>query len=176
MNSKEFKISLIQNQIYLSKKDTLNEISNLILEACSKKVSMIFLGECFNTIYGKDFLIENAEDFSLISQEPTLSLLSKLAIENQIYIFGNIPEKEAKSEKIYNTAFCLNKKGEIIAKHRKMHLFDVDIPGKITHKDSDTFLPGNEITVCETEYCKIGIGICYDIRFPELSLLMTEKV
>jgi len=53
-----------------------------------------------------------------------------------------------------------------------MHLFDVDVKGKIRFKESDTLFPGNNITVVETEHCKIGIAICYDIRFPELIRLM----
>ena len=65
-----------------------------------------------------------------------------------------------------------NPNGEIIAKHRKMHLFDIDVKGKIYFKESDTLTAGNQITIAETSFGKIGIGICYDIRFPELARLM----
>ena len=58
--------------------------------------------------------------------------------------------------------------GAILAKHRKVHLFDIDVPGRITFKESDTLSPGDGVTVVETPYGKIGIGICYDIRFPEV--------
>lgn len=58
---------------------------------------------------------------------------------------------------------------------RKMHLFDIDIPGKITYKESDTFKSGDEPCVFDTEFGKIGLCICYDIRFPELSLLMRQR-
>ncbi len=81
-------------------------------------------------------------------------------------MIGSIPEKD--DEKFFNTAFCIDKKGEMIAKFRKLHLFDIDIKGKITYKESETFSSGNEICVFNTEYIKIGLGICYDLRFPEL--------
>ena len=106
----------------------------------------------------------------------TLNLISKIASEEKKYILaGSIPEKEttSTSEKIYNTSFMFNPKGKIIAKHRKMHLFDIDVKGKIYFKESDTLNAGNQITIAETSFGKIGIGICYDIRFPELARLMT---
>ena len=56
-----------------------------------------------------------------------------------------------------------------------MHLFDIDIPGKITFQESQTLSPGNEITTFDTEYGKFGLGICYDIRFAELAMCMTRK-
>lgn len=52
----------------------------------------------------------------------------------------------------------------MIAKYRKSHLFDIDIPGKITYRESETFTQGDDIVVFDTEYGKIGLGICYDVR------------
>ena len=63
----------------------------------------------------------------------------------------------------------------MIAKFRKLHLFDIDIPGKATYKESDTFGAGNKIVTFDTEYCKFGLGICYDVRFPELGILMAKQ-
>lgn len=58
---------------------------------------------------------------------------------------------------------------------RKTHLFDIDIPGKITFKESDTLTPGSELTCLSTKYGKIGVGICYDLRFPELTMAYRRK-
>jgi omega-amidase len=52
----------------------------------------------------------------------------------------------------------------LIAKYRKSHLFDIDIPGRITYKESDTFSAGDKMVVFNTEYGRIGLGICYDVR------------
>jgi len=54
-------------------------------------------------------------------------------------------------------------------------LFDIDVPGKITFKESDTLSPGDNLTIIDSPWGKIGVGICYDIRFPELAMLMREK-
>ena len=56
-----------------------------------------------------------------------------------------------------------------------MHLFDIDVPGKIRFQESEVLSPGESLTVFETKYCKIGLGICYDIRFPELSQLYANE-
>ena len=55
-----------------------------------------------------------------------------------------------------------------------VHLFDIDVPGKITFKESETLSPGDAVTVVDTPFGKLGVGICYDLRFSELSLLMRE--
>ncbi|MEG2199625.1 MAG: carbon-nitrogen hydrolase family protein, partial [Anaerovorax sp.] len=84
---------------------------------------------------------------------------------------GSIPELD--NDKVYNTSFIFDKNGHIIGKHRKMHLFDIDVKGGISFKESDTLTAGNEMTVFDTEYGKMGVAICYDVRFPELFRKMT---
>ena len=69
----------------------------------------------------------------------------------------------------------INPEGSIIGKHRKVHLFDIDVPGKIRFIESETLTPGNEVTVVSTPWGGVGIGICYDIRFPEYAMLMRQK-
>jgi omega-amidase len=82
-----------------------------------------------------------------------------------------MPEKY--ESKFYNTGkefilyligFCFDPNGQLVAKYRKTHLFDIDIPGKITFKESDTFAAGEDYCVFDTPYARFGIGICYDIR------------
>ncbi|WP_045516648.1 nitrilase-related carbon-nitrogen hydrolase, partial [Clostridium sporogenes] len=66
-------------------------------------------------------------------------------------------------------------KGALITKHRKIHLFDIDVKGGVTFKESDTLTAGNKITLFDTPWGKLGVMICYDIRFPELSRIMALK-
>lgn len=101
-------------------------------------------------------------------------MLCQSAKEKNIWIVGgSIPERE--NDKLYNTCVVVNNNGEIVGKHRKVHLFDIDVPGKITFKESDSLSPGNQPTLVDTPWGSIGIGICYDIRFPEYAMMLRER-
>lgn len=104
-------------------------------------------------------------------------MLSEAAAETQKYIVGaSIPELEPGTKKYYNTAFVFDPKGKLLATHRKTHLFDIDIPGKIKFIESDVLSPGNKVTIVDLpEYGKIGLAICYDVRFPELAMIAARK-
>lgn len=135
------------------------------------------------------FTITGELPFKYDSLRPTFSMLSQAASEFGVYVIGgSYPERGAKGE-LYNTSLVFNPSGKRIATHRKMHLFDIDVPGKITFRESDALTAGNQVTVFDFDssttcagattpgsvQTKIGVGICYDIRFPELAQLMTQK-
>eukprot|EP00624_Nannochloropsis_granulata_P003661 evm.model.NODE_28528_length_50078_cov_28.909842.4 len=95
---------------------------------------------------------------------------------NVVLVGGSIPEKTEEGGKTYNTCVVVAPDGVLLAKHRKVHLFDIDVPGRITFKESDTLTGGDSITVVQTPYgFSFGVGICYDIRFPELAMIMRAK-
>jgi omega-amidase len=124
----------------------------------------------FDIIYFRD-----AEFIENPSEAPTFLMLQEMAKKNNIYLIGgSIPEKTSDG-KYYNTSLVFDRKGELIAKHRKVHLFDIDIKDKITYKESEFLVAGNQVTTFDTEFCKFGLGICYDMRFPELALLMAKQ-
>jgi omega-amidase len=90
-------------------------------------------------------------------------------------IMGSIPERDDK-DRLFNTGIAINPEGQLAATHRKLHLFDINIPGRAVYKESDTFSAGDSITVYDAGFCKIGFGICYDIRFAEQALVMSRKL
>ncbi|KAK8765813.1 hypothetical protein V5799_031569 [Amblyomma americanum] len=81
---------------------------------------------------------------------------------------------ERVNDKLYNTCLVYGPDGKMLAKHRKLHLFEIDIPGKMTISESECFAAGNSLTAFETPYCKVGLGICYDLRFPGLASLYSQ--
>lgn len=100
---------------------------------------------------------------------------SNLAKKYHIYLSaGSMPEVDDRG-RVFNTAYVFDREGKQIAKHRKAHLFDIKVQGGQYFKESDTLTPGNEVTVFSTEFCEMGICICYDFRFPELARLMVTK-
>jgi predicted amidohydrolase len=118
------------------------------------------LPEIFNYAYEIELLKKIAED-----NNETLIKLQEAANKNKIYLCtGSIPEKV--KNKIYNKSYLINPDGQIIHSYCKSHLFDVELP-HLRVQESQTFSPGNKISAISTELGKIGILICYDIRFPE---------
>lgn len=167
----KIKLALCQMNVVDNKKENIERTHSMIKESISKNADFIILPEMFNCPYSNDKFIEYGEKEN---NSPTLNKISELAKTNKIYILaGSIPERE--ENKLYNTSYLFDKQGNVIAKHRKMHLFDIDVKGKATFKESDVLTAGNKVTVAETEFGKIGIGICYDIRFPELARIMVEN-
>jgi omega-amidase len=100
-----------------------------------------------------------------------------MATEAKAYLIGgSIPEFVPEKKKYYNTSLVFSPAGKLIATHRKTHLFDIDIPGKITFRESEVLSPGNKVTIFDLpEYGKIGLAICYDVRFPELAMIAARK-
>lgn len=88
-------------------------------------------------------------------------------------IGGSIPEK--KDSKLFNTSLTFSPTGELLAIHRKVHLFDIDVPGKIKFQESEVLTGGQTLTDFDTEYGKFGVAICYDVRFPEMAMIAARK-
>lgn len=128
------------------------------------------LGEICNSPYVKKYMHEFAEDFT---DSPTLRAIQEQCSQHKMYAIGSIPRRS--EEQFFNTAFIINPQGQLQDTYDKLHLFDIDIPGKITYKESETFTQGSKACVFDTEFCRFGLAICYDLRFAELGLLMRQK-
>jgi predicted amidohydrolase len=104
---------------------------------------------------------------------PTTERLGAKARQHGIYLHGgSLIEKSADPHRFYNTSLLFDPEGELIARYRKIHLFDVNIPGQVSHTESKKILPGDDIVVVDLPEFKLGMSICFDLRFPELYLQM----
>lgn len=164
------KIALCQLPVKAEKQENLNQAALMLQEAASAGAQVAVLPEMFNCPYDIHCFRNYAEN---IPSGETVSQLSNLArIHGLFLIGGSIPELVG--ELLYNTSIVFNPKGEIIAKHRKAHLFDVCVKNGIEFKESQVLSAGNTPTVFETPWGKFGLEICYDIRFPELTRKMAK--
>ena len=130
---------------------------------------LIMLPEMWNGPYeAKRF-----PSFAEVQGGPSWQFLSALAKEKRVYLCGgSIAERE--NECVYNTSYVFDPEGNMIAKHRKMHLFDIDVAGGQRFFESETLSAGDSVTVFSMPFCKMGLCICYDFRFPELAQLMVD--
>uniref|UniRef100_UPI00398EEE06 omega-amidase NIT2 isoform X1 n=2 Tax=Pristiophorus japonicus TaxID=55135 RepID=UPI00398EEE06 len=166
----KFRLALIQLKVSPLKASNHSKVRTLVKEATVKGAKIVALPECFNSPYGTNYFPEYAEK---IPGEST-QVLSEIAKENRIYLIGgSIPEEDG--GKFYNACTVFAPDGSMLLKYRKIHLFDIDVPGKIHFQESETLSPGNSLCTFDTPYCKTGIGICYDLRFPELAQIYTQQ-
>lgn len=162
-------IASIQLAQKATKPETYAHIRALFASIPDGAADLIMLPEMWNGPYeAKRF-----PDFAEPEGGPSWQFLSSLAKERHVYLCGgSIAERE--DDRVYNTAYVFDPDGRQIAKHRKMHLFDIDVKGGQRFFESDTLSPGNDVTVFSTPFCKMGLCICYDFRFPELARLMVD--
>ena len=165
-----FKMASCQMDVVDDKKTNIETAIGLIREASSNNAKLITLPEMFNTPYTNEKFIENAE---VENDSFTLNAMCDIAEEEGIYLqCGSITEKE--NDDYFNTAYLIEPTGKIIAKHRKIHMFDIDTDD-VKFTESDTLTAGNTITTIKTPLATISLAICYDIRFPELWTLMNKN-
>lgn len=166
----KFRLAVVQLHVSKIKADNLGRAQTLVTEAAGQGAKVVVLPECFNSPYGTGFFKEYAEK---IPGEST-QVLSETAKKCGIYLVGgSIPEEDG--GKLYNTCSVFGPDGTLLVTHRKIHLFDIDVPGKIRFQESETLSPGKSLSMFETPYCKVGVGICYDIRFAELAQIYAKK-
>ncbi|KAG6395684.1 hypothetical protein SASPL_141808 [Salvia splendens] len=140
----------------------------------SKLISTIMFKELWNCPNSSDFIALFAENFEDEESASSFKTMSQVAREQKITVVGG-SVSERSGDRLYNTCCVFSSNGELLAKHRKIHLFDINIEGDITFRESDTFAAGSDPTIVDTDVGRIGIGICHDIRFPELAMLYRDR-
>jgi deaminated glutathione amidase len=149
----------------------LERAERLVRVGAARGANLVALPEVFNWRGKRNEQAAAAE--TLDGQ--SLTLMSRLARELQIHIVaGSITEQAAAGEsRCYNSSALIGPDGGRIAVYRKIHLFDVDLPGRVTVRESDAKLAGAETVTAATPLGTIGLSICYDLRFPELYRRLT---
>ncbi|KAI3925281.1 hypothetical protein MKX01_035398 [Papaver californicum] len=164
----KFKIALCQITVSLDKKSNIDRARTMIKDAAKMGASLIVLPEMWNCPYANENFHIYAEDFDNRELSPSFMMLSEVArCEMVTVVGGSIPERCG--DRLYNTCCVFGSNGNLIAKHRKIHLFD--LTGDDCFRESDTITAGDRATIVDTDVGRIGIGICHDLRFPELAML-----
>lgn len=169
MSSSRFPLAVCQLRTEIEYEETLEKASAMIRDAAASGAAVIVLPEMFSCPYDRKYFHQAADR----GHEDVCRRLASFARDNRVVLVGgSVPEAE--DGHLYNTSFVYGADGSLLAKHRKVHLFDVDLPGMRFH-ESHTFTPGNEVTVFDTPYGRFGLAICFDVRFPELFRAMARR-
>lgn len=186
IQARPFKLALLQLSSLSASKANNIDVARAAVKAALKATNpppdLIVLPEIWNSPYAVAKFREYAESVPEVgstAQEgegETVKAMREMAKEAGVWLIGgSIPELEASTDSVYNCATAYDPQGKMVAKHRKVHLFDIDIPGRQTFKESDTLTAGKSLTSFTTPFGKIGLGICYDIRFPELAMIAARQ-
>lgn len=162
----KFIAAAVQMDTQNDKTQNMIQMAEYIDEAVSKGAQLIVFPEVVNIL---SELPEHAETIP----GPATELLSSKAKEHSVWIHGgSISEINPNGDRTYNTSVLVAPDGEIRAKYRKLHNFDMILPDGSSVRESDNKEPGSEIVTVQTELGTLGFAICYDLRFPEQFRLM----
>jgi len=149
----------------------LDAAETLIRILAAKGVDLVMLPE-YSTFIGPDD--QKRKHAEPLHQSFWLERIRSLAFELKLFIhIGSCLEKEG--DRIFNTAVVVDPRGEIVACYRKIHLFDVEVPGGTRYLESSVFDPGKEIVTFDIGEFIFGMATCYDLRFPELFRELTKR-
>jgi len=153
------------------KERNLGIAERLVREAAADGAELVVLPEKFNVLGSSEQLAAGAEPLD----GPTLRWAESLARELRLWLVaGSIVETVEHDEKLRNTSALIGPDGSIHAVYRKIHLFDVEV-GDMVYRESDVEGPGDEIVVADAGELKLGLAVCYDLRFPELFRIMAVR-
>lgn len=168
----KYKIALVQMDTKNDKKANMEHALGWIDEAAEENASLVCFPEVMNLI-GKN--VGEGGGREPVPGYATERLMEK-AKEYGIYIHGGSVTEEIPGERrSYNTSVLINPRGEIIARYRKLHTFDIMLSDGTPFRESDRVHPGAEIVTAKTELGTFGMSICYDVRFPELYRLLAME-
>lgn len=160
-------VSLIQMESCGTKKENERKAINLLKKAVTEKADIICLSELF-LYWGKDY----EQGIVTIND---LELFKDFAKQNNVnIILGSVALKQEDTTKTTNTAFCINRKGEIVGRYDKKYMYAVNRPD-FTFDEADEVIKGEKYGIFIIDNVKIGIGICFDLRYPEYFRQLTKS-
>jgi predicted amidohydrolase len=159
------RVACVQLNATESKADNIERAERLVAKAAATGADLVLLPEKWNGFGRPDFVRSIAES---LDDGETFAAMSDWARAHGITLVGgSIVERRDGREKLSNTCAVFDPEGETAAVYRKIHMFDVDVGGHV-YRESETEEPGDRPETCEVEGWKVGLTICYDLRFPEL--------
>ncbi len=159
------RIAAVQMTSGADKQQNLDAATRLIRKAAESGAQFVGVPENFSWMGPEPERDQNAETL----EGSTLARMATLARELKITLLaGSVLESGAPGGRLYNTSVLLGPEGQRLGVYRKIHLFDVEVGDGQTYRESAAVAPGTEVVVAEAPLGKVGLSVCYDLRFPEL--------
>jgi deaminated glutathione amidase len=159
------RVACLQLNATQAKAENIERAERLVARAASTGADLVVLPEKWNGIGPPDFMRANAE--SLDDGETVEAMGGWARAHGITLVGGSIAERRDGREKLSNTCVVFDPEGEIAAVYRKIHMFDVEVGGFV-YRESEAEEPGEAPATADVEGWKLGLTVCYDLRFPEL--------
>ena len=159
------KAAVVQFKASTNKEDNLTKIISYISKAASKNAALCAFPEFMMFYTSSSQTPKQLANLAETINGNFVTTIAKAVKENQIQVVGSFYEKSRKKDRVYDTSFLISKSGKVLSTYRKIHLYDA-----LGFKESNKMISGSNITKpVKTSIGKIGMMICYDLRFPEMA-------
>ena len=166
------RVACVQINSSSSKAENIERMEPLVARAASTGADLVLLPEKWNGLGSHEVLLEVAEP---LDGGETVAAMSRWARTHGITLVGgSIVERREGRDKLSNTCPVFDPEGELAAVYRKIHMFDVEVGG-VVYRESDSEEPGEGLASCEVEGWRLGLTVCYDLRFPELYRILAVE-
>jgi len=166
-----FKVGLVQMRSGLDPQANLAAAVDAIEQAKRAGADYVLTPEMTNIIAKRERLLATIVDEEL---DPTLAALREAARQRSIYVHIGSLAVKASPDKAANRSFLIGRTGEVIARYDKIHMFDVDLANGESYRESRTYRPGDLAVVADLPWGRLGVTVCYDLRFPALYRALAE--
>jgi len=167
-----FKVALVQMRSAMEPKANLGAALAAIEEAKSAGADYVLTPEMTNIIAKRERLMATIVEEE---RDPTLAALREAARKHSLYIHIGSLAIKASPERAANRSFLIDRRGDVVARYDKIHMFDVDLAGGESYRESHSYRPGDLAVVADLPWGRLGITICYDLRFPALYRALAES-
>ena len=167
-----FKVALVQMRSAMEPKANLGAALAAIEEAKSAGADYVLTPEMTNIIAKRERLMATIVEEE---RDPTLAALREAARKHSLYIHIGSLAIKASPERAANRSFLIDRRGDVVARYDKIHMFDVDLAGGESYRESHSYRPGDLAVVADLPWGRLGVTICYDLRFPALYRALAES-
>jgi predicted amidohydrolase len=172
--SRRLTVAAVQLSSQGEVRENLHVVERITREAALRGAGLVVLPENFAFMGDEAVRATHAEALGDLAA-PIQSTLSRLAREHRVYLVaGGMPERSGDARRPFNTALCFGPSGELVTSYRKIHLFDVELADGTSYRESRGNTPGEAPVVLDAAGFRLGLSICYDLRFPELYRELTR--
>ena len=170
--SKSFLVACVQNRANADMGASIAQCDRLIREAHRRRADLVCLPEFLSCLDMRERRLEVG--ILPENKHPALAHFRALAAELEVWLLLGSLAIEARPGRAHNRSYLIDTAGTIVARYNKIHMFDVDLEGGQSFRESEVFEPGRDAVLAPTPWGQIGMTVCYDLRFPYLYRMLAK--